>query len=126
MTTNRIVSVDYAVQSRIHYSVRFNELRIEQIEQIWKSFRKQLKDGNCSDRERDRIDTWFDIAKAQLKSSKFTGRDIRNIFIIAQLLGYPDITKDNIVKAVNQTQSFRGDLEKISQKAAQQNTILDD
>lgn len=126
MTTNRIVSVDYAVQSRIHYAVRFNELDISQIEQIWKTFRRQLNESNCSKSEQTKIDTWFAIAKTQLKNSKFTGRDIRNVFIIAQLLGYPAITKDNIEKAVNQTQSFRNDLEFISQKAAQQNAILDD
>ena len=112
MTTNRIVSVDYAVQSRIHYAVRFNELQLETIERIWCTFQKQLSDGNCSSEERNKIDKWFDVAKTQLKNSKFTGRDIRNVFIIAQLLDYPKITEANIRKAVAQTTSKSGTAER--------------
>ncbi|KAL3421660.1 hypothetical protein PVAG01_05816 [Phlyctema vagabunda] len=126
MTTNRIVSVDYAVQSRIHYAVRFTDLDRSQIDRIWATFRKQLTTSNCTENEQAKIDDWFNIAKHSMKTTKFTGRDIRNVFIIAQLLGYPHITKSNIEKAVIQTQSFRMDLEAISQKAAQQNAILGD
>lgn len=126
MTTNRIVSIDYAVQSRIHYAVRFNELHLQNIVQIWNTFRRQLNPANCTDAEQARIDSWFEVAKDQLKNSKFTGRDIRNVFIKAQLLGYPMITLENLKKAVNSTTSFRGDLEKISQKAAQQNVVGED
>lgn len=126
MTTNRIVSIDYAVQSRIHYAVRFKELSEEAISKIWHNFRDQLSDDNCDKEEREKIDQWFKYGRIQLGTSKFTGRDIRNVFLCAQLLGYPKITEQNFVIAVESTTSFRSDLDKTNQKIANQQAIGDD
>lgn len=70
--------MDYAVQSRIHYAVRFRELREHTIVQIWENFREQLNDANCTDEERASIDEWFKYYKTTLVNAKFTGGDIRS------------------------------------------------
>jgi hypothetical protein len=122
MTTNRIISVDFAVQSRIHYAVRFTQLKKNGIERVWATFREQLNNSNCHRDEREKIDRWFEDGIGRLKDAKFTGRDIRNVFIVAQLLGYPMITVDNFKKAVESTTEFRRDLEKVNLKLELQNT----
>lgn len=126
MTTNRIVSVDFAVQSRIHYAVKFLKLREDAIEKIWQNYRRQLTDHNCDKEERAEIDRWFKYSKTSLVNSKFTGRDIRNVFMCAQLLGYPKITCENLDKAVKSTTSFRQDLEKTNQKTVNQNAVVEE
>jgi hypothetical protein len=126
MTTNRIVSVDYAVQSRIHYAVRFRELREDAVVQIWENFRAQLNDANSTEEERASIDEWFKYSKTTLINAKFTGRDIRNVFMCAQLLGYPMVTRENLMRAVDSTTSFRSDLDKTNSRIANQNTITDE
>jgi hypothetical protein len=120
MTTNRIISIDFAVQSRIHYAVRFTQLQRDGIKSIWKTFRKQLNDSNSKADEREKIDRWFVDGIGRLKDARFTCRDIRNVFIVAQLLSYPWFTLANFRKAVESTTEFRKDLEKNNFKIEQQ------
>lgn len=127
MTTNRIISVDFAVQSRIHYAIRFVHFKRHKIRQVWKTFQDQLNVSNCDDGEKDAIDEWFkDDGIGRLQGESFTGRDIRNVFIVAQGLGYPRITLENLKKAIEQTTEFRRNLRESNYKAERQNAVADD
>lgn len=126
MTTNRIVSIDYAMQSRIHFAVTFKDPSEVILNGIWKNFRNQLNDANSCAEEREKIDLWFENGKSMLVNDKFTGRDIRNVFLCAQLLGYPRITANNLKTAVQSTIKFHKILERNNQKIASQNAGLQD
>src|SRR5438034_10143294 len=85
MTTNRIISIDIALQSRIHYAARFGPLKDDQMRNIWKTFRNQLDDNNSSSPEIRKIDKYFSENFPELKSCELNGRDIRNVFTSAHL-----------------------------------------
>lgn len=126
MTTNRILSIDNAVQSRINYAVRFpNSFDMDSISKIWKTFMDQLNDDNCRPHDRSNIEYYFKTAGSVLQANKFTGRDIRNIFITAQLLDYPWLTFGNLMKVINSTSKFRSDLAKTSQQQEMANAVTD-
>lgn len=126
MTTNRIVSLDYAVQSRIHYAIKYLPLKADLMDIIWRNYRTQLTDDNCDAEERNKIDTWWEYTKNQLVSAAFTGRDIRNIFMCTQLLQYPMVTADNFRQTFNSAASFRKDMQDNHQKILSQSAKTDD
>lgn len=75
LTTNRINSFDVAVQSRVHLAVKYQNFDETQISEIYSIFLKQVKDD-------DNIEDWGEIRgwiKIESRSSKFNGRQIRNI-----------------------------------------------
>lgn len=86
MTTNRVVSVDPAVQSRIHYALQFSPLKPEEMQRIVENLIKQLDDSNTEPGEEWKIKDWFKEHMEDICQEKFNGRDMRNIFTTAQLL----------------------------------------
>ncbi|KAJ5698189.1 P-loop containing nucleoside triphosphate hydrolase protein [Penicillium macrosclerotiorum] len=127
MTTNRPVTMDPAVRSRIHYAVRYKELNEVNIGKVWNTFFDQLNDTNCVPGERENIRKWFEDGGARtLARSKFTGRDVRNLFIGAQLLSYPMITRNNIKKVRQSICDFTADMAKVYHPKIQKNTAAGD
>ena len=114
MTTNRITSIDIAVQSRLHYAIRFNYLSTPEIRNILETFQDQLDDTNCSTEEKRKIHNWLDDNLDNMKERYVNGRDIRNLFMGTQLLSRKDggkITLDHLQKIYRTSQKFRSDMQ---------------
>ena len=74
LTTNRITSIDIAVQSRIHLAIRYDDLTKEQKQQIFRIFLRQLHPDSI----RDTSDI-FDFIDEYGSEYKLNGRQIRNV-----------------------------------------------
>lgn len=123
-TTNRILSIDYAVQSRINYAINFHDLRKEEIEQVWRTFFKQLNASNSA--ARDELDTWFkETGQDALQNASFTGRDIRNLFTTAQLLKWPVLEKEKLQDLFKTVRDFRKQMEKARSDYTAKNTATE-
>lgn len=124
MTTNRILTIDIAVQLRVHYSVRFREPDNGTLKNIRETFTKQLSEENC--REKEKIEEYFrDFWLDDMVKDKITGRDIRNMFMTAQLLSYPWLTLDSLKVVVRSVKNFRDQLQDLSRKLEIQQSITD-
>lgn len=78
LTTNRISSLDIAVQSRIHLSIRYDDLSPEDCQAIFALF---ISDAEFDDGERVSVEAWF---KEDVSEEKLNGRQIRNLVTSAQ------------------------------------------
>lgn len=124
ITTNRILSIDYAVQSRINYAINFRDLSKEEIEQVWGTFYKQLNADNSA--SRDELEKWFnETGMDDLHNASFTGRDIRNLFTTAQLLEWPVVEKKKLQDLFKTGRDFRKQMEKARSDYAAKNTAPD-
>jgi hypothetical protein len=120
MTTNRILTIDIAVQSRIHYAIRFGRLDKEQTKAVWETFQDQLNDTNSDSDERKAIRRWLENNLNDLVESGFSGREIRNLFTTAQLLAFKrdnKVSLKDITTVVKSTSVFRSDLQKYRDQA---------
>ena len=80
LTTNRISSLDIAVQSRIHLSVRYDDLTPEDCQAIFKNF---IKDAEFEDGQKHVVEKWFE---EDISEEKLNGRQIRNLVTSAQTI----------------------------------------
>jgi hypothetical protein len=74
LTTNRITSLDIAVQSRIHLAIRYDDLSKEYKRKIFNMFLEQLEPDSIKNREE--ISEWIDEYGCE---AKLNGRQIRNV-----------------------------------------------
>jgi hypothetical protein len=74
LTTNRITSLDIAVQSRIHLAIRYDDLTRGQKRSVFKMFLDQLQPDSIS--EHSRIMEFVDEYGSDYK---LNGRQIRNV-----------------------------------------------
>ncbi|EED20799.1 26S protease regulatory subunit, putative [Talaromyces stipitatus ATCC 10500] len=74
LTTNRITSLDIAVQSRIHLAIRYDDLTRQQKQNIFQLFLKQLKPDSISD-----FESIMEYIKEYGSDYKLNGRQIRNV-----------------------------------------------
>ncbi len=81
LTTNRITSLDVAVQSRIHLAIQYQDLKPEQKVKIFKNFLEQIGESNIKDP--DEVNREL---KNVYRRSPINGRQIRNIISSAQAL----------------------------------------
>ena len=97
MTTNRLIVLDPAITSRIHYSISFETLSHDQEKDLWERWAKRLED-------KDLLRSHWD-AKGWLKNTlrlsagglqRMNGREIRNTWINAQLLSFGEGGKVNV------------------------------
>src|SRR5208282_1871990 len=88
MTTNRIKVIDLAMQSRIHLAVLYTDLEGQRSKNVWRTYLKMLKAGKNSTQESiDQISNWIETRhKELLEPDGLNGRQIRNIFTLAQNL----------------------------------------
>lgn len=109
LTTNRINSFDVAVQSRVHLAVKYQNFNETQISEIYTIFLKQIRDDN-------NIDDWDNILgwiKMESRSSKFNGRQIRNIVSAALGLARAErkrLNSDHLDQIVRKTAEFHEEL----------------
>jgi SpoVK/Ycf46/Vps4 family AAA+-type ATPase len=78
LTTNRISSLDIAVQSRIHLSIRYNELSEEDCIKIFEIFTSKVE---FEPGHRKFVKDWF---KSDVSDEGLNGRQIRNLVTSAQ------------------------------------------
>ncbi|KFY28457.1 hypothetical protein V493_02921 [Pseudogymnoascus sp. VKM F-4281 (FW-2241)] len=109
LTTNRINSFDVAVQSRVHLAVKYHNFNDKQISEIYTIFLKQIRDD-------DNIANWdniLDWIKIESRTSKFNGRQIRNIVSAALGLARAESKKlnsDHLDQIVRRTTEFHEEL----------------
>lgn len=116
LTTNRITSLDIAVQSRIHLAIRFEDLTREYQCKIFKIFLDQLKPGSVKDP--DVIADWIEEYGC---TYKLNGRQIRNVVSSALALarsskeGLDDrLTVRHLKRVIGITKDFQEQLESIT------------
>lgn len=116
LTTNRITSLDIAVQSRINLAVRYPELDDLQKRNIYENFVKQLRYDNADkaelmkwieDRERDREPPFRNL----------NGRQIRNVLFSAASLaagrgGDGRLRVSHVKQILRETKSFQEDVQR--------------
>jgi len=89
LTTNRINSLDVAVQSRIHLAIQYPDLTQDQKIKIFKTFLNQIDDADIKDRE----SIEDELPRICRKTSPINGRQIRNIVSSAQALAQAEEKK---------------------------------
>ncbi|KAI0110864.1 hypothetical protein GGR51DRAFT_557864 [Nemania sp. FL0031] len=109
LTTNRMRSLDIAVQSRIHLAIKFKELSQAQKTNIYLSFLDQLNN-------KDLVDNFTDLKAWATKDSKrynFNGRQIRNVLSTALGIARAEgrgLRRDDVIEVAQQTDDFKRDL----------------
>ena len=89
MTTNRLIVLDPAVISRIHYSIYFETLRPEQEYSLWERWAERLEAKGLLTlgwNARGYLQEVLKINAGGIMS--MNGREIRNTWINAQLLSF--------------------------------------
>lgn len=82
LTTNRITSLDVAVQSRIHLAIRYRDLGHRDRVELFRNFLDDIvKEENV-----EWNDDMDEKIERMVKRSKINGRQIRNIITSANLL----------------------------------------
>lgn len=113
MTTNRVLTLDAAMISRIHYAIRLPNLEAEQERLIWDSYLRQLNPSNC--RGLEEIGNWVG-RRLKKGPSGLNGREIRNLFTTAQRLAAGDNEKiclDHIERVYETMGDFRNDMKEL-------------
>ncbi|KAF6816154.1 hypothetical protein CMUS01_12327 [Colletotrichum musicola] len=115
LTTNRITSLDVAVQSRIHLAIQYRDLNAKQKEKIFHYFLDKTIGENRIE-GRARINR--EIHKI-LKKSRINGRQIRNVVRSAYLLAQSNKSKlnfDHIEEVLDATENFLESLKDLTLK----------
>jgi len=109
LTTNRMRSLDIAVQSRIHLAIKFTELTPDQKKSIFTSFLDQLANKNHVDNYPD-IKDWVSDEAGRLD---FNGRQIRNVVSTALGIALAEnrkMCRRDLSIIARQTDSFKREL----------------
>lgn len=127
LTTNRITSLDIAVQSRIHLAIRYDDLDQEQRNNVFDMFLKQLRPDSISD---------FKTIQAYVKDwnedNKLNGRQIRNVISAALSLarsraksdgGHAAMTREDLKTVLRITKDFEKQLESRTMDARRENEV---
>ena len=123
MTTNRIRTLDFAVQSRINLAFKFDDLDNEQKKKIYMNFIKSL---NSDSAEKSRLEKWIDDEDSQEEYNfkSLNGRQIRNVLFSAATLGDSQkLTLKNVKEILKHTISFNKDIESLMQNARKENIV---
>jgi AAA+ superfamily predicted ATPase len=110
LTTNRITSLDPAVQSRIHMAIRYEDLDTEKGTKVFLNF---LKTAGVSRKEdMDDLQNWF-VYEAIRPKSMLNGREVRNLVSSAQSLAKQageKFDRKHLRKVFNMTEGFKEEL----------------
>ncbi|KAI3337622.1 hypothetical protein HD806DRAFT_518423 [Xylariaceae sp. AK1471] len=109
LTTNRMRSLDIAVQSRIHLAIKFTELGPDQKINIFLSFLDQLSNKKLIENPK-KLEEWV---KKDGRRFDFNGRQIRNVISTALGIALADNRKletDDLASVARQTDDFKRDL----------------
>ena len=116
LTTNRIKSLDVAVQSRIHLAVRYDDLTRPQMLNIFRTILDKFKPR---DRDREKILDYFETY-AKDNKLKLNGRQIRNLVFSARAMalskGSDSITREEIRQVLIITRDFQDQLKGLMER----------
>jgi AAA+ superfamily predicted ATPase len=104
LTTNRIMSLDVAVESRIHLAIQYRDLTSEQVQKIFHNFLEDIDDNLIADRKSINREV-----RSLVKRVRLNGRQIRNIVMSALLLAGSENSKlkvRHIERAMDATNAF--------------------
>jgi AAA+ superfamily predicted ATPase len=123
LTTNRITSLDIAVQSRIHLAIRYDDLTKEQKCNIFRSFLEQLEPGSIED-----FEDIMEYIKEYGSEADLNGRQIRNIVTSALSLARVNkkdelLTEKHLKEVLNVTKEFQKQLDSITIEARSTNEV---
>jgi len=121
LTTNRITSLDIAVQSRIHLAIRYDDLDKKQKIEIFNLFLDQLKLESEDDLKA--IKDWI---KEDGSDYDLNGRQIRNVVLSAQALARSEgkqVVKRHIRKVMAVTKEFQLQLEPLTRLIRENNEV---
>ncbi|KAF2973235.1 hypothetical protein GQX73_g380 [Xylaria multiplex] len=126
LTTNQIADFDIAIPSRIHVAIKYESLKVDQMEAIFKGFLDNLNRKNQVDNYTDIIN-WL---REDVYPEGLDGRQIRNTITTALDLanaekGNDKLRKYHIKRAFNNVKHFKRDFNVQMQryKDSQQNMI---
>ncbi|KAI1359172.1 P-loop containing nucleoside triphosphate hydrolase protein [Xylaria arbuscula] len=113
LTTNQIAEFDVAIPSRIHIAIKYESLRPDQMEAIFKGFLENLRKRNLID-DYDGIMSWL---KEDVYSEGLDGRQIRNVVTTALDLanaepGNYKLKQAHLKRAWNNTKRFTKDFDR--------------
>ena len=121
LTTNRITSLDIAVQSRINLAIRYPELDDQQKRRIYENFVHQLKYDNANKAE---LLNWINEREKERDPPfrNLNGRQIRNIlFSAASLAGGRDgggkLGISHVKQILRETKLFQEDVQRHTDNA---------
>jgi AAA+ superfamily predicted ATPase len=87
MTTNRVRAFDPAIMSRIHHAVDFEGTTQQQEYDLWMLWLKRVqREGAYRHGELDKIKKFINDTNKKKKRNYMSGREIRNVFLTAQIL----------------------------------------
>jgi hypothetical protein len=127
LTTNRITSLDIAVQSRIHLAIRYDDLSKAYKREIFNMFLEQLEPDSIRDRKE--ITDWIEEYGCE---AKLNGRQIRNVVSSALALarstakqsgGDDRLTVKHLKRVVYITKEFQEQLESITAASRMLNEV---
>ncbi|MCJ1417781.1 hypothetical protein MMC32_004126 [Xylographa parallela] len=125
LTTNRINSLDIAVQSRIHLAIRYDDLTKTQKKKIFQMFLEQLEPDSI--KNHDAITEFINNYGCE---AKLNGRQIRNVVSSALSLarstaksdgGDPRLTVTHLRQVLSITKDFQEQLESITRSVRAEN-----
>lgn len=124
LTTNRIKSIDVAVQSRMHLAIQYRNLTKEQMVAIYKNLLADVPDSKLKDR-RERLQK--DIEKNLCgRRSQMNGRQIRNIVSTARALAASEGAKldfEHLRQVYDSTAEFLEGLKDVNERAKLKNLV---
>ncbi|KFY47983.1 hypothetical protein V495_01707 [Pseudogymnoascus sp. VKM F-4514 (FW-929)] len=127
LTTNRITSLDVAVQSRIHLAIRYDNLTQDYKKAIFRQYIQQLKPDAVKG-----LDDIYDWVDEYGSESKLNGRQIRNIVASSLALarstahehqGDDRMTVSHLKKVTNMTREFIEQLDSITKQRRGDNEV---
>ncbi|KAI1176378.1 P-loop containing nucleoside triphosphate hydrolase protein [Nemania sp. FL0916] len=116
LTTNQIAEFDVAIPSRIHIAIKYESLRTDQMEAIFRGFLDNLNQRGMVD-DYNEIMSWL---KEDVYPEGLDGRQIRNTITAALNLANADakyhegkskVGKSHIKKAFNNAKKFKRDFD---------------
>lgn len=117
LNTNRITSLDVAVQSRIHLAIQYQDLKPKV--KISKNFLEQIGDSNIKDP--DKVNREL---KNMCRRSPINGRQIRNIVSSAQALATAEnkkLSAEHLQEVYETTIDFLESLKDLTRERRGQN-----
>ncbi|KAF1969457.1 hypothetical protein BU23DRAFT_513104 [Bimuria novae-zelandiae CBS 107.79] len=124
LTTNRVRSIDPAMQSRIHLAIRYQDLTAEQRIAIYKNRLKYIPDEEFEDRKA--LEKSLEKGSLTRRSNKANGRQIRNIIIKARMLARyrnEKLTIDHLISADEDTSDFINSMSDVLHKFRGKNEL---
>jgi hypothetical protein len=127
MTTNRVRSIDGAVQSRIQLAIQYHDLKLSQREAIYLNRLNYIPDneiGNRAELERGLKNSH--LVKNRSSTVKPNGRQIRNIVTYARALAKSEdrlIELDHFIRVTDTTEQFTVKMQDLLQKQRHRNEL---